>query len=184
MALKPQSYTLSRTRDQRRALLKSLAESLIMHESIVTTKPKARALRPYVEKLITRAKDNTVHNRRLLMRKLSTQSSVNKLLNELGPRYKDRPGGYTRIKDEGWRRGDDARMSRISLIKDEQTQEPTKTDSVQKAAPATDKDKAKKTSDKPSSKPATAKKTPAVASKNAVKSKPSPAKTNKGSRSS
>lgn len=164
MALKPQSYTLSRKRDQRRALLKGLAESLILHESIVTTTPKAKALRPYVEKLITRAKNNTVHNRRLLMTKLSTPEAIEKLLNEFGPRYKDRPGGYTRIKHEGWRRGDDARMSRISLVKDEnstpaQTEEEKKDSTKLAEKPATDP-KAKagkgtaKAADKPKAGPA------------------------------
>lgn len=171
MALKPQSYTLSRKRDQRRALLKGLAESLILHESIITTAPKAKALRPYVEKLVTRAKNNTVHNRRLLMTKLNTPEAINKLLNELGPRYKDRPGGYTRIKDEGWRRGDDARMSRISFIKDEKTTpvqtENEKQDSTKAAEKTTTsteagdgKDTGKETA-KPKTKPAAkTKKTP------------------------
>jgi len=107
---------LSRERDQRRALMKSLAEALIAHESIVTTTTKAKVLRPYVEKLVTRAKENNVHARRMLKRKLSTDSAVEKLITEIAPRYTDRPGGYLRIERDGWRRGDDAPMSRIEFV--------------------------------------------------------------------
>lgn len=174
MSLKPQSYTLSRKRDQRKALLKGLAESLILHESILTTAPKARALRPFVEKLITRAKVNNVANRRILISRLSTRQAVDKLLNELGPRYKDRNGGYTSIKSEGWRRGDDARMSRISLVKEDEPDTKTSEAAANSDTKAASKDKseAKPTKTKAPAKTA-AKPKPKTAG---TKTKKSPAK--------
>ena len=118
MALPAQRHKLSRTRDQRRALLKSLAESLIIHETITTTRPKAKALRPYVEKIITRAKEDNQHNRRQARKKLSTEETVTKLFEDIGPRFAKRDGGYTRIESAGWRRGDNAEMARISFVND------------------------------------------------------------------
>ncbi len=109
--------TLGRKRDPRRLLLKNLAESLILYEKIETTEAKAKLLRPLVEKLITRAKVNNLHNRRILLSRLPTENSVNKLLEVLGPRYKDRPGGYTRIVKLGSRQGDGAKMVIIELVK-------------------------------------------------------------------
>ncbi len=109
--------TLGRSRDQRRLLLKNLAESLILYEKIETTEAKAKLLRPLVEKMITRAKNDTLHNRRVLLSRLPTENSVKKLLEVLGPRYKERPGGYVRIVKKGPRKGDGAKMVIIELVK-------------------------------------------------------------------
>ena len=87
-----------RETDQRRALMKSLARYLILHEKILTTETKAKALRPYVEPLVTRAKEDTVANRRLIASRVGNDSDVlAKLFKTLGPRYKGRAGGYTRV---------------------------------------------------------------------------------------
>lgn len=118
MAVRAQRTKLSRERDQRRALIKSLAESLIMHESIVTTDTKARALRPHVEKLITKAGKGTLASKRLVKSKVNTDEAAEKLIDELAPRYKNRPGGYTRLSAAGWRRGDNAKMTRISFVEE------------------------------------------------------------------
>lgn len=131
-----QRTKLSRMRDQRRALLKSLAESLIIHESIVTTAPKAKTLRPYIEKLVTRAKDDNQHNRRQAKKHLSTTESLNKLFTDIGPRYAKRPGGYTRIERAGWRRGDDAEMARISFVSEQEAATEKNEATQSKPAPA------------------------------------------------
>ncbi len=102
-------------RDKRYALLASLCRALILQEKIKTTEIKAKEMRPYIEKLITRAKENTIHNRRVLTSRLSDEVSK-KLINEIGPRYKDRSGGYTRIIKLGPRFEDGARMAIIELV--------------------------------------------------------------------
>lgn len=107
---------LSRTRASRKALLKNLAESLVVYEKIKTTESKAKALRPYVERLVTHSKENTLTNRRYLLSKLPTQNGVNKLLDVLGPRYKDRNGGYTRIVKLDNRKGDNAEIVQIEFV--------------------------------------------------------------------
>lgn len=83
-------------RDHRRKLLRSLASSVILHEKVETTSVNARAVRPYVEKLITRAKNSTLHNRRVLLTKVSGNAAA-KLLEVVGPKFKDRKGGYLRL---------------------------------------------------------------------------------------
>lgn len=107
---------LSRSKDTRRSLFKNLAESVILYEKVTTTEAKAKAVRPYVERLISRSKVNTLHNRRQLLRALPTENSVNKLLDVLGPRYKERPGGYTRIIRVRNRKGDNAPQVMIRLV--------------------------------------------------------------------
>lgn len=92
-----QNKKFGRERDQRRALLRSLARSLIKHGKIKTTEAKAKALRPLVEKMVTRARTGGLSNRRLLISRLGAEAEVKKLLDEIGPRYTDRLGGYTRI---------------------------------------------------------------------------------------
>lgn len=116
MANATQSTKLSRDRDQRRALHKGLAEALIIHERIVTTRAKARALRPYIEKLVTAAKTDSNARRRRVGRKLSTQTALSRLFDEIAPRFRQRPGGYTRIERVGYRRGDDAAQAAISFV--------------------------------------------------------------------
>lgn len=107
---------LSRKRNQRRALLKSLASALILKEKIKTTEAKAKEVAPFVEKQISRAKISSLVSRRLLSKFFSPEI-VKKLLNEIGPRYKDRPGGYTRIIKLGPRKSDGAKMAIIELVK-------------------------------------------------------------------
>jgi large subunit ribosomal protein L17 len=108
--------SLSRKADPRRALLKNLAESVILYEKITTTEAKAKVIRPIVERLITRAKSNDLASRRYLIQRLPTNNSVKKLLEVVGPKYKDRPGGYTRITKLPQRAGDGAKRATIELI--------------------------------------------------------------------
>lgn len=105
-----------RKKDQRRALLKSLLSSFFLREKIHTTEAKAKEMRALAEKFITRAKDNNLTNRRLLASYLS-KGVAKKLIQELGPRYKERKGGYTRIIKLGQRKSDGARMAIIELVK-------------------------------------------------------------------
>ena len=100
----------------RKALMKSLAKSFILHEKIETTEAKAKELRMFVEKLITRSRVNNLHNYRILISKLGGQNIVDKLVKEIGPRYVDRKGGYTRITKIGERPGDNAKMAIIELV--------------------------------------------------------------------
>lgn len=88
---------LSRTTSHRIAMTKNMANSLILHERIVTTTPKAKAIKPFVEKLVTLAKDDTLHHRRMAFAALRDKGSVDKLFATLGPRFKTRPGGYCRV---------------------------------------------------------------------------------------
>ena len=107
---------LNRTKGHRRALFANLANALLKHEQISTTLPKAKDLRPYVEKLITLGKTGTLHARRLAASKLRDDAVVAKLFSVIGPRYKDRSGGYTRILKAGFRYGDAAPMAVIELV--------------------------------------------------------------------
>lgn len=107
-----------RERDQREALIKGLAESLIIHESIETTVPKAKAVVPYVEKLITKAKKGDLHNRRQVIASLQTVSTAHKLVDEIAPKLGTRNSGYFRIKRTTLRRGDNAELARISFVDD------------------------------------------------------------------
>lgn len=109
--------TLDRKNGPRRALLRNLATSIILYEHVNTTLAKAKAVRPMVEKLITRGKAKTLHARRELMKTLMIESAVHKILEELGPRYATRPGGYTRIIKLGSRQGDGAEIAQIQLVK-------------------------------------------------------------------
>ncbi len=108
--------TLDRKAAPRRALLKNLATSLVLYEHIKTTKAKAKAVKSYVERLITAGKPKTLHARRELLKKLTTPSAVEKVLTELSPRYKERAGGYTRIIKLGYRAGDAAEMVQIEFV--------------------------------------------------------------------
>lgn len=113
-----QGRKFGRERDQRSALLKGLADSLIIHESIVTTLPKAKEVVPYVEHLITKAKKSDLHNRRQIIASLNTVSSAHKLVDEIAPKLKGRTSGHLRIAKEGNRRGDNAAMARVSFVDD------------------------------------------------------------------
>jgi len=107
---------LSRTYTHRAALLRNLASSLFEHGRIETTTAKAKELRPYAERLITLARKGDIHSRRLAGRKIQNRDVLGKLFDEIGPRYMERPGGYTRILKLGNRQGDAAEMSLIELV--------------------------------------------------------------------
>jgi large subunit ribosomal protein L17 len=107
---------LRRTSEQRLALLRNLASSLIEHGAIETTEAKAKELRPFVEKLVTKAKQGTLHARRLAGRHVHKRETADKLFQEVGPKFAGRPGGYTRILKTGARRGDGAEMARIEFV--------------------------------------------------------------------
>jgi large subunit ribosomal protein L17 len=107
---------LNRTSSHRLAMLQNMMNSLLTHEAIKTTLPKAKTLRKVVEPMITLAKKDTVANRRLAFDRLRDRAVVTKLFNELGPRFAARPGGYTRILKMGFRVGDNAPMAYVELV--------------------------------------------------------------------
>src|SRR6476469_2572911 len=107
---------LNRTAEHRRAMFANMAVALLKHEQIITTLPKAKDLRPVVEKLITLGRIDSVHTRRLAMAQLRDADMVKKLFTVLGPRYKGRPGGYCRIMKAGFRQGDNAPMAVIEFV--------------------------------------------------------------------
>ncbi|GAB2825469.1 50S ribosomal protein L17 [Comamonas piscis] len=107
---------LNRTSSHRKAMLQNMMNSLIEHEAIKTTVPKAKELRKVIEPMITLAKVDTVANRRLAFDRLRSRDSVTKLFNVLGPRSASRPGGYTRILKMGFRVGDNAPMAFVELV--------------------------------------------------------------------
>jgi large subunit ribosomal protein L17 len=108
--------TLGRTAAPRRALMRALVESLILHGSVKTTLAKAKALRTIVEPIITRAKADTVANRRLALKMLYTEKALQKLFKDLGPRFATRPGGYTRITKLAVRPHDAAPTAKIEFV--------------------------------------------------------------------
>jgi large subunit ribosomal protein L17 len=157
-----------RERDQRRALIKSLAESLIVNESIETTLPKAKEIRPYVEKLITRAKKGDLASRRMVISGVMTVETAHKLVDEIAPKLGGRNSGYLRIVRTKMRRGDNAQLARVSFV-----------DDLSKPGPKVNVDSASKSTTVTLKKPAAKAKTPAkktVAKKPAVK-KVAPKKT-------
>ena len=121
---------LNRTSEHRLAMLRNMCVSLLRHEAIKTTLPKAKELRCVVEPLITLAKDATLAHRRLAFDRLRDREIVTKLFNEIGPRYKARPGGYTRILKMGFRVGDNAPMAFVELV---DRPEPVEADSTAEA---------------------------------------------------
>ena len=120
MRHKVSGYKLGRTTSHRRSLLRNMATSLIMEERIETTVPKAKALRPTVEKMITLGKRGTLAARRQAIAYLMTDEAVNKLFDTIGPRFGDRNGGYTRIVRTAWQKGDGADKAFIELLGSEQ----------------------------------------------------------------
>ena len=106
----------NRTAEHRKAMFANMSAALIKHEQIVTTLPKAKDLRPVVEKLITLGRTDSVHARRLAMAQLRDADMVKKLFTVLGPRYQSRPGGYCRIMKAGFRYGDNAPMAVIEFV--------------------------------------------------------------------
>ncbi len=107
---------LNRNSSHRQAMFKNMAVSMIEHELIKTTLPKAKELRRVVEPLITLAKEDSVANRRLAFSRTRSKAAVGKLFDELGPRYQERPGGYLRIIKAGFRTGDKAPMAYVELV--------------------------------------------------------------------
>ena len=107
---------LGRKKGHRAALLKNLANALIEHKRINTTLAKAKALRKYVEPIITKGKSNDTHHRRLVFSKLQDKDAVTQLFGEVADKVADRPGGYTRVIKTGFRRGDGAEMAMIELV--------------------------------------------------------------------
>jgi large subunit ribosomal protein L17 len=127
-----------RERDQREALIKSLAESLIIHESIETTLPKAKEVVPYLEKLITKAKKADLHNRRQVIAGLMTLKSAHKLVDEIAPKLKGRNSGHLKIVKTDLRRGDNAQLARVSFVddlKEAPVAKPAKTETETKTKP-------------------------------------------------
>ena len=155
---------LSRTSAHRRAMSRNMVTSLFRFERIATTSAKAKEVRKAAEKLITRSKVDTVHNRRIAAKFIQDKKILNKLFTELGPRMKDRKGGYTRILKIGFRQGDAADMVILELVDyklptEESKEKPAKAKKVESKA---------ESSDKPAKKPA-AKKTTAKASASKTK---------------
>lgn len=107
---------LNRTSSHRIAMLRNMSNSLLHHEIILTTLPKAKELRRYVEPMITMGKKPSLANRRLAFNRLRSRKIVSKLFDQLGPRYNTRPGGYLRILKCGFRKGDNAPMAMIELL--------------------------------------------------------------------
>ncbi len=114
---------LNRNSSHRKAMFQNMAVSLLRHEAIKTTLPKAKELRRVAEPMITMAKTDSVHRRRLAFNRLRDREIVGKLFNELGPRYQDRPGGYLRILKTGYRPGDSAPMAYVELVDRPQAEE-------------------------------------------------------------
>lgn len=117
---------LNRNRKQRQALFKGLINALVLKGQIRTTEAKAKAIRGLVDKLITRGKQQTLHSRRLIAAFLQNQKAVNKIVDELAPLFKKRPGGFTRIVRLGQRRGDNAPMVRLELVETPTVEEKAK----------------------------------------------------------
>ena len=107
---------LSRNSSHRKAMFQNMTVSLLRHELIKTTLPKAKELRRMAEPFITMAKSDSVHKRRVAFNRLRDREVVTKLFNELGPRYRERPGGYLRILKTGYRAGDNAPMAYVELV--------------------------------------------------------------------
>src|SRR6266480_4653734 len=116
MRHKVSGYKLKRDGGSRKALLKGLVTSVIEHERVITTIPKAKAVQPLVEKMITLAKRDTLHTRRQAAAFLETPAAVQKLFDKLGTRFGQRTGGYTRVVRLGWRKGDGAEQAMLELV--------------------------------------------------------------------
>ena len=116
MRHKKSGYKLKRDIGARKALLKGLVTSIIENERVVTTVPKAKAVRPLVEKMITLAKRDNLHSRRQAAAFLATPAAVKKLFDKLGTRFGQRNGGYTRVVRLGWRKGDGAEQAMLELV--------------------------------------------------------------------
>lgn len=159
---------LSRNASHRRAMHRNMVTSLFRYERVTTTQPKALEVRRTAEKLITRAKVDSVHNRRQVAKIVQDEAVLAKLFTEIGPRMKDRKGGYTRVLKLGFREGDAAEVAILELVD-------YKLDTEEKPDPKAKKAAEKPAADKAADKPATEKK-PAAAKKPAAEKKPAAAK--------
>ena len=119
MRHKKSGRKLNRNSSHRIAMKRSLAISIILHESIKTTLAKAKEIRSFLEPLVTLSKENNLANQRKAYSKLRDRSAVSKLFNELGPRFKKRPGGYLRIIKRGFRPGDKAPIAQVELLRED-----------------------------------------------------------------
>ena len=108
--------SLGRTKAPREAMLRNLATSFVLYEKVQTTEAKAKMIKPIIEKYITKSAKGDLHTRRQLLQYFYDENAVKKLLEELGPRYKERPGGYTRITKIGPRKGDAATIVQLELV--------------------------------------------------------------------
>ena len=146
---------LSRTTAHRRAMSRNMVTSLLRYERITTTKSKALEVRRYAEKLITRAKEDTVHNRREVAKFISDEKILDKLFTNIAPRMQERNGGYTRVLKLGYRQGDAADVVILELVdyklEADSEKAEKKSEKKDKAAPKADKPKAKKTASKKTS---------------------------------
>ena len=119
MRHKKSGRKFNRNSSHRIALMRSLAISIILHESIKTTLAKAKEIRRFLEPLVTMAKENNVANQRRVFSKLRDKEAVSKLFNEIGPRFKERPGGYLRVIKRGYRAGDKSPMAQVEFLTEE-----------------------------------------------------------------
>jgi large subunit ribosomal protein L17 len=132
---------LNRDKDHRQALLKNLASALILNGKIETSVVKAKFVKPFVEKLITKAKDNSFNSIRLIRSRLGNEDALRKLIAEVAPEYKERNGGYTRIKKLGIiRKGDNSEMAMIELVTETKPAKEVKEESKKVAKPKTKKE--------------------------------------------
>jgi large subunit ribosomal protein L17 len=173
---------LGRTSSHRLALFRNQLASLIDKERIVTTLPKAKELRPQIERLITLAKDDSVHHRRTAGKMIADDTLVGKLFDTLGPRFSERPGGYTRIIKLGQRRGDAAEMAILEFVGYEiEKEKPAEAKAEKKGRKAAAKkeeeapDSEPAEEEKPKKKPASKKAAPKKAAPAKGKAKPKPA---------
>lgn len=152
----------NRERDQRRALIKSLADSLIKYESIETTMPKAKELVPYVEQLITKAKKGDLHSRRQIISALQTTENAHKLVDKIAPKLSGRTSGHLRVSATRTRRGDNSQLARVSFVDDLTT-----ANSEQRTVSSSKANDGKKAQTTPANKAANAKKAakPKIATK-------------------
>ena len=132
---------LHREKDQRQALIKGLADSLIQYETIETTLPKAKEVVTYLEKLITKAKVGDLHNRRQVIQGLQTLTNAHKLVDEIAPKLKGRTSGHLRIAKTELRRGDNAQLARISFVDDLKSAPVAQAAKVEKAETSANKPK-------------------------------------------
>ena len=149
---------LGRTSAHRQALFRNQLQSLVLQERIITTLPKAKELRPIAEKVITRGKHGTVHDRRWALRWLSDRDLVKKLFDDIAPRFTERPGGYLRIVKLGPRQGDGAEMAVIELVEREAAaapaEAPKETKAKREPKPKSEKKEAKPKKEAGAKKPA------------------------------